>query len=100
MDGRPGLKESLLGEDTRDIAVINLGEVHAVSLGAHDDRTRPRGPNPRNAHAEALPRGDDADRETRVDHARGTQDRLGVTGEAARVDEARTDESTDGHRAR
>ena len=100
MDGRPGLQEALLGQDARDVSVIDLGEVHTVILGAHNDRTRPRGPDPYTAHSEGLPRGDEADRETRVDRARGTQDRLGVTGEASGVGEASGHESADRHRTR
>ena len=100
MDGRPGLQEALLGQDTRDIAVIDLGEVHAIDLGAHDDRVRPRGPDPHIAHPDARPRGDDADRETIVDRACRTQDRLGITGEASGAGEASTHESADRHRTR
>ncbi len=40
MDGRAWLQEASSAR-IRDIAVINLGEVHTVILGAHDDRTRP-----------------------------------------------------------
>ena len=100
MDGWPGHQEALLGEDMWDVAEINLGEVNAVILGAHDDRARLRGPDPHIAHADARPRRDDANGETRVDRARGTQDRLDVTHEAIGVAEASANKSTDRYHAR
>ena len=100
MDGWPGLQEGLLGKDARNVAVIDLGKMRAVGLGTHDDRARPRGPDPHIPHADARPRRDDADRKSIVDRARGAQDRLGITGEAVGVSEASTNKSTDGYHAR
>lgn len=100
MDGWPGLQEALLGQDMWDVAEINLGEVNAVILGAHDDRARPRGPDPHIPHADARPRRDDADRKSIVDRARGAQDRLNVTREAIGVSEASAHEAADRQRTR